>query len=134
MTRWLITPNFICKHLCYHGNHVSRSAWTRHGMITSFKVYRGLENSRFQNHKHFPLYCSCGMRSFFTCRQRRKELDSVVCSEERTSHTGRPPLLGARLSVSVRVTVCMMAEEDETLELPPPPSKNTKSAVWEFFR
>ncbi len=36
-----------------------------HGTITFFKVYHGLEKSRFQNHKMFPLYRFCGMRSFF---------------------------------------------------------------------
>ncbi len=37
---------------------------TRHGTITGFKVYRGLQKLRFQNHKNFSLYRSCGMCSF----------------------------------------------------------------------
>ncbi len=52
---------------------------TRHGTITGFKVYRGLEKSRFQNHKNSPLFCFRGLHSFLTCRQRLKVQDSLSC-------------------------------------------------------
>ncbi len=76
--------------------NTSQSIKVRHGMITDFKVFenRGLEKSRFQNYKNVPLYLFCGMCSFFYVSSKT---ESVVCSEERTSHTAPPPLVCARL-------------------------------------
>ncbi len=89
----------------------------RHGTITGFKVYRGLEKSRFQNHKKFSLYRSCGIHSFFRVAKDGKcRTPSAVCSEERKSHTAPPPPVGAMLlAVSQRDSVVcrMMAEGDE---------------------
>ncbi len=70
----------------------------RHGTITGFQVYRGLEKSRFQKHKHFSLYRPCGMLSFFSVVKDRKcRTPSAVCSGERTSHTAHPSPVGVRL-------------------------------------
>ncbi len=72
----------------------------RHGTITGFQVYRGLEKSRFQKHKHFSLYHPCGMLSFFSVIKDRKcRTPSAVCSGERTSHTAHPSPVGVRLRV-----------------------------------
>ncbi len=92
---------------------------SRHGMITGFKLYRGLESHGFKSTK-------CSVIPFlryaqvFTCRQRRK-----VQWRAHESH-------GSQCQWELPVCI-MIAEGDETLELFPP-SKNTKSAVWEFFR
>ncbi len=56
---------------------------------------------------------------------------SVVSSEERTSHTAPPSLVGA--SSQSESHVCrMMAEDDESLELFPP-SRKTRSLPYGNF-
>ncbi len=73
----------------------------RHGTITGFKVYRGLEKSRFQNHKKKSEYRSCGMHSFLCLVKDGKcRTPSVVCTKSVTSHTTPPP----RVSVTVAVS------------------------------
>ncbi len=44
---------------------------------------------------------------FFTCRQIRNVQDSVVCSEERTSHTAPPPPVDARLRAVGESHLCL---------------------------
>ncbi len=75
----------------------SYSNQIRHGTITGFKVYRGMEKSRFQNHSNFPLYRFCGMRRSFMCRQRQKVQDSLRVT------------LALSLSLSMCVCVCVTA-------------------------
>lgn len=49
---------------------------SRHGMITGFKVYRGLKKSRFQNRKQKKLYRSYDMCIF--CVVKVKAQDSLL--------------------------------------------------------
>ncbi len=73
------------------------------------------------------------MRSFLcVVKDWKCRTPSVVCGEERMSHTAPPPPVGARSSQWESPVCMMMAEGDESLELFPP-SKKTKSAVWTFF-
>ncbi len=121
--KWLQKHALTFKYICYISN--------RHGAIRGFKVYHGLEMSRFHNHKNVPLYRFCGMHSFFflwVAKDGKCRTPSVVCSEERTSHMTPPPPVGVRVS-------CVY--DDGRMRWIPatfPPSKNTKSAVWKTFR
>ncbi len=74
---------------------------------------------------HYTVPAVCAV---FLCCQIRKVQDSVVCSEERTSHTAPPPPVDARLrAVGESHLFMMIAEGNESLQLFPP-SKNMKYA------
>ncbi len=69
----------------------------RHGTITGFKVYRGLESHGLKITKkiHYtvPAVCAVFLR---VVKDGKCRTPSVVCSEVRTSHTAPPPPAGAR--------------------------------------
>ncbi len=64
LVRWALALVFSVAVMCCPGFpscFPESRPWvlSRHGMITGFKVYRGLEKSRFQNHKNVTLYHFC---------------------------------------------------------------------------
>ncbi len=65
---------------------------TRHGTITGFKVYRGFKKVSFKTTKMFRYTVSAVCTVFlWVIKDGKCRTPSVVCSEERTSHSAPPP-------------------------------------------
>ncbi len=70
--------------------------YTRHGTITGFKVYCGLKKSHsFKTTKIFHYTVSAVCAVFLWVKDGKCRTPSVVCREERTSHSAPPPPVGA---------------------------------------
>ncbi len=95
-------------------------------MITGFKVYHGLEKSRFQNHTLFFVIPFLRYAQFFYMLS-KTESAGLGCVQwrENESHGPSPSCWCEAASSQWESPVfMMMAEGDESLQ---------KSAVWKFF-
>ncbi len=88
-----VSDNYIYIYIYYKKKKVYYTH-TRHGTITGFKVYRGLEKSRFENHKKVSVIPFLRYAQFYYVSSKTERAGLPrLCAEERTSHTAAPPPL-----------------------------------------
>ncbi len=120
------TPRFPTLRICSNTCSFWKTTETRHGAMTGFKVYRGLKKSFFVI--PFLRYAQLFLR---VVKDGKCRTPLALCSEESTSHMAPPPPVGAGCKQSV--SVWWWPKEMNPCNFFSP-SKNTKSAVREFFR